>query len=262
MHANPIDIELMYRSDVASITDRSFEVRSAHSNAHFRMFEACSMHGARLPDALMSQYSLHVNSMAFLALPSSARSLVLPSSPPAAEWKRAVARGRRRRNKTVSTYRSTSRQARNWTQPEQLYTPREGKRSCGTRCLPILRAASLDAEEACVLFRGQKYELRHVNNSLPGFSHVGTGSDNAAGRRIFSGISRLPRPYIPVLLHVHFISSAPALNTSLLRANHVTVPGGKTGDPLENLLTSGIVQHNSLMRISESVPARNRTRFA
>ncbi|KAJ8865713.1 hypothetical protein PR048_033233 [Dryococelus australis] len=37
----------------------------------------------------------------------------------------------------------------------------------------------------------------------PGFSHVGIVSDDAIGRRVFSGISRFPRHLIPALLHTH-----------------------------------------------------------
>ncbi|KAJ8867571.1 hypothetical protein PR048_031373 [Dryococelus australis] len=50
------------------------------------------------------------------------------------------------------------------------------------------------------------------------FSHVGFVPDDAADRRIFSGISRFPCPYIPALLHTHLASPSTALNTSLLRA--------------------------------------------
>ncbi|KAJ8874028.1 hypothetical protein PR048_024868 [Dryococelus australis] len=43
----------------------------------------------------------------------------------------------------------------------------------------------------------------------PGFSHVEIVPDDAAGRRVFSGISHLPRPFIPTLLHtlITFIAS-------------------------------------------------------
>ncbi|KAJ8869086.1 hypothetical protein PR048_030647 [Dryococelus australis] len=40
----------------------------------------------------------------------------------------------------------------------------------------------------------------------PGFSHVGIVTDDAAGRRVLSGISRFPHPYIPALLHAHLAS--------------------------------------------------------
>ncbi|KAJ8885638.1 hypothetical protein PR048_011836 [Dryococelus australis] len=36
----------------------------------------------------------------------------------------------------------------------------------------------------------------------PGFSHVGIVPDDAAGRRVFTGISRFRRPFIPAQLHI------------------------------------------------------------
>ncbi|KAJ8873660.1 hypothetical protein PR048_024489 [Dryococelus australis] len=38
----------------------------------------------------------------------------------------------------------------------------------------------------------------------PGYSHVGIIPDDAVGRRVFSGISRFSRPFIPELLHIRF----------------------------------------------------------
>ncbi|KAJ8895063.1 hypothetical protein PR048_000388 [Dryococelus australis] len=58
-------------------------------------------------------------------------------------------------------------------------------------------------------------------DSIPGgaapriFACVGIAPHDAAGRRVFSGISRIPRPCIPALLHIHLASLA--LKTSLLR---------------------------------------------
>ncbi|KAJ8882833.1 hypothetical protein PR048_014647 [Dryococelus australis] len=55
----------------------------------------------------------------------------------------------------------------------------------------------------------------------PGFSKVRIVLDYAAGRlvrRVFSGISRFPRPCIPALLQSHLILPSSALNTSLVRA--------------------------------------------
>ncbi|KAJ8895587.1 hypothetical protein PR048_000923 [Dryococelus australis] len=49
----------------------------------------------------------------------------------------------------------------------------------------------------------------------PEFSHEGTVSDDAAGRRVFSWLSRLPRPCIPALLHTHLASPPSALKTSI-----------------------------------------------
>ncbi|KAJ8888859.1 hypothetical protein PR048_008353 [Dryococelus australis] len=40
----------------------------------------------------------------------------------------------------------------------------------------------------------------------PGFSRVGIVADDAAGRRVFSGIFRFPGPLIPALLHPHLAS--------------------------------------------------------
>ncbi|KAJ8880813.1 hypothetical protein PR048_017284 [Dryococelus australis] len=53
---------------------------------------------------------------------------------------------------------------------------------------------------------------------IPLFSHVGIVQDDAARQRVFSGISRFPRPCIPALLHPHPITPSSALKTSLLRA--------------------------------------------
>ncbi|KAJ8868471.1 hypothetical protein PR048_029999 [Dryococelus australis] len=51
----------------------------------------------------------------------------------------------------------------------------------------------------------------------PGLSHVGIVRDDAAGQRVFSGISRFPRLFIPALLHIHLASPSLALRTSILR---------------------------------------------
>ncbi|KAJ8873805.1 hypothetical protein PR048_024640 [Dryococelus australis] len=46
------------------------------------------------------------------------------------------------------------------------------------------------------------------------FLHVGIVLDDAIGRRVFSGISRFPHPFIPALLHTHlYIKSNPNLFT-------------------------------------------------
>ncbi|KAJ8869873.1 hypothetical protein PR048_028882 [Dryococelus australis] len=55
-----------------------------------------------------------------------------------------------------------------------------------------------------------------------GFSHVGIVAADAAARRVFSGISRFPRPFIPALLHTRLASLSLALKTSLLRAAQIT----------------------------------------
>ncbi|KAJ8872213.1 hypothetical protein PR048_025815 [Dryococelus australis] len=55
-----------------------------------------------------------------------------------------------------------------------------------------------------------------------GFSQVGITPDDSAGQRLSSGISHLPLPFIPVLLHSHLISPSSALNTPLLRAAQIS----------------------------------------
>ncbi|KAJ8870916.1 hypothetical protein PR048_027218 [Dryococelus australis] len=51
----------------------------------------------------------------------------------------------------------------------------------------------------------------------PGFSRVGIVSDDAVCRRVISGISCFPGPFIPALLHSHLTSLTSALKTSLLQ---------------------------------------------
>ncbi|KAJ8897807.1 hypothetical protein PR048_003157 [Dryococelus australis] len=51
--------------------------------------------------------------------------------------------------------------------------------------------------------------------SLPEFSRVGIARDDAADRRVFSGISRFPRPCIPALFRSRFFSPSSALKISL-----------------------------------------------
>ncbi|KAJ8867032.1 hypothetical protein PR048_032894 [Dryococelus australis] len=57
----------------------------------------------------------------------------------------------------------------------------------------------------------------------PGFSHVGIVLDDAAaGRWVFSGISRFPHSVIPALLHTHIASHSSALITTMLRAAQIS----------------------------------------
>ncbi|KAJ8871148.1 hypothetical protein PR048_027453 [Dryococelus australis] len=55
----------------------------------------------------------------------------------------------------------------------------------------------------------------------PRFSHVGNVPGDDAVRRVFSGISRFPRPYIPALRRTLFASPSSALQTSMLRAAQI-----------------------------------------
>ncbi|KAJ8874584.1 hypothetical protein PR048_025450 [Dryococelus australis] len=76
----------------------------------------------------------------------------------------------------------------------------------------------------CALFFFNPSECRrHYSPPLPGepgsisggvalvFSHVGIVPDDATCRRVFSGISRFPRPIISALLHTHLASPSSAL---------------------------------------------------
>ncbi|KAJ8889483.1 hypothetical protein PR048_008982 [Dryococelus australis] len=54
-----------------------------------------------------------------------------------------------------------------------------------------------------------------------GFSQVGIVPDDAVDRRVFSGISRFPRPFISAPLHIHF-NYPHRLKTSLLRAAQIS----------------------------------------
>ncbi|KAJ8883929.1 hypothetical protein PR048_015784 [Dryococelus australis] len=56
----------------------------------------------------------------------------------------------------------------------------------------------------------------------PGFTHVGIVLDDAACRRVFSGISRFPRPCISMLLHMHLTSPSSNLKDSMLRAAKIS----------------------------------------
>ncbi|KAJ8874817.1 hypothetical protein PR048_022706 [Dryococelus australis] len=63
----------------------------------------------------------------------------------------------------------------------------------------------------------QRFVITHFHvsepSSNPRFLHVGIVPDDAAGRRVISGISRFPRLYILALLHTHHAS----LKNSMLR---------------------------------------------
>ncbi|KAJ8888801.1 hypothetical protein PR048_008293 [Dryococelus australis] len=59
--------------------------------------------------------------------------------------------------------------------------------------------------------------LRFLAGTLPDFLYVGIVTDDAAGRRIFSGISRFPRPLISTLLHTNLDSHSSALKASTLK---------------------------------------------
>ncbi|KAJ8882839.1 hypothetical protein PR048_014653 [Dryococelus australis] len=55
------------------------------------------------------------------------------------------------------------------------------------------------------------------------FSHEGIGPDEAAGRWVFSGISRFPRPCTPAPLHTRLTSPSSALKTALSTTLHTSI---------------------------------------
>ncbi|KAJ8887444.1 hypothetical protein PR048_013659 [Dryococelus australis] len=81
--------------------------------------------------------------------------------------------------------------------------------------LPYLSYASPSSPPLTADFEERLLLLGDV---VPGFLHVGIVSDDATGRWVFSGISRLPRPFIPAMLHIHFASPTSAHKMSMLRA--------------------------------------------
>ncbi|KAJ8878849.1 hypothetical protein PR048_019438 [Dryococelus australis] len=56
-------------------------------------------------------------------------------------------------------------------------------------------------DERLASYQGEQGSI--PGRATPGPTDAGIVPDDAAGRRVFSGISRLPRPFIPVLLHTH-----------------------------------------------------------
>ncbi|KAJ8890143.1 hypothetical protein PR048_009650 [Dryococelus australis] len=101
----------------------------------------------------------------------------------------------------------------------------------------------------------------------PGFSHLGIvprcvistmfhrklaqRPDDAAARRVFSGISHFSYPFVPAVLHNHLASPTSTLKTSGRR---------KKGDPRENPPTSDLIKHDSHMRKSGSDSAGSQIR--
>ncbi|KAJ8888091.1 hypothetical protein PR048_007578 [Dryococelus australis] len=59
-----------------------------------------------------------------------------------------------------------------------------------------------------------------------GFPHVGIGPDDVAGRRVFSGLSRFPRPCIPGMLRPHLASPPRSFNNP---ADLSKFPGQRDG---------------------------------
>ncbi|KAJ8891244.1 hypothetical protein PR048_010759 [Dryococelus australis] len=75
--------------------------------------------------------------------------------------------------------------------------------------------------------------VRFPAGSLPDF-RVGIVPVDPASRKVFSGISRFPRPFIMALLHTYLASPSSALKTSAVRSarsqSHDTTPAPRSGD--------------------------------
>ncbi|KAJ8886296.1 hypothetical protein PR048_012507 [Dryococelus australis] len=95
--------------------------------------------------------------------------------------------------------------------------------------------------------------------SPPGFSHVGIVPDNAAGRRVFSVLSRFPQPCIPALLRTHLVSPSSALETSISVHREDSVPNGMRVFLLSHLVDEPYRtrRRSSIVRW-HSAPARSR----
>ncbi|KAJ8870065.1 hypothetical protein PR048_029076 [Dryococelus australis] len=95
----------------------------------------------------------------------------------------------------------------------------------GYRISLVILAASLQVEyrvphrrdvaRALAFHQGKPGSI--ADRVAPRFLHLGIVPNDAAGRRVFSGISRLPRPCTPALLHTHLASLSSGLKSPLLR---------------------------------------------
>ncbi|KAJ8873748.1 hypothetical protein PR048_024582 [Dryococelus australis] len=91
---------------------------------------------------------------------------------------------------------------------------------------------------AVSLLASHQGEPGSIPGRVTGFSQVGIVPDDAVGRRIFSGISRSPRPFIPAPLHIHFNHP---LKTSLLGATQISSLTPSLLKSAVNGLVAGVV---------------------
>ncbi|KAJ8871872.1 hypothetical protein PR048_028212 [Dryococelus australis] len=85
--------------------------------------------------------------------------------------------------------------------------------------------------------------------------------DDAAGRQVFSGIFRFPHPFIPALIHTHFVSSSSARKTSMLRAAQISPPPhnsspNKCRKATVAVLAKTLPLYNIVQRVLEYMPDR------
>ncbi|KAJ8894886.1 hypothetical protein PR048_000193 [Dryococelus australis] len=105
---------------------------------------------------------------------------------------------------------------------------------CGLSEMLTHTATSFDLSQRSVGGRGSSVDRALASHEdepgslldgiAPRFSHVGIVPDDVTGRRVFSDVSRFPRPCISVLLHTHLPSPSSVLETSLLRAAQLSPP--------------------------------------
>ncbi|KAJ8867733.1 hypothetical protein PR048_031536 [Dryococelus australis] len=97
-----------------------------------------------------------------------------------------------------------------------IHCDAESVREESTRPLPLFAPGNLIPSKWVDYSPPTKaHRDRFPEGSLPGFSHVGIVPDDAASGWVFLGISHLPFPCIPALVHTHLASPSSALKTSL-----------------------------------------------
>ncbi|KAJ8893450.1 hypothetical protein PR048_006048 [Dryococelus australis] len=122
--------------------------------------------------------------------------------------------------------------------------PRTCKIQYGPTCPQIItRTLQVSSHEAAVV-KWLKYSPPHLGEPgsipsgvAPGLPHSGIVPDDAADRRVFSGISRSPRPITPALLHTPLASPASALKTLRFRTTQISSLKylvGVAGDDLQH----------------------------
>ncbi|KAJ8878579.1 hypothetical protein PR048_019160 [Dryococelus australis] len=87
---------------------------------------------------------------------------------------------------------------------------------------PCVRAPGRGGRAVSTLASQQGDPGSIPGGAIPGLSRVVIVPDDAAGWRLFSGISCFSRPFIPALLHTHLTSPRSALKTSLLKAAQIS----------------------------------------
>ncbi|KAJ8874954.1 hypothetical protein PR048_022844 [Dryococelus australis] len=112
----------------------------------------------------------------------------------------------------------------------------------GSRTLDALAAPPLP-EPLTVLLAGTPPTASSLDLVAPSTLLTHVALDDAAGRRVFSGISRFPPPFIPVLLHSHLASPSSSLKTSVLRVDQLSSLTRSYGQRFRTHRQSGKLEH-------------------